>query len=106
MNKKESIISSIVQLLIFANTVALGLGFTVFAGVTPDMWYTVVSLIVQLGSILWSIWKNHNFTEAALDGQTVINRSKGKIDLTEVNQEVERVSSGVDVDFSEDEEEG
>ena len=61
-------------------------------------------LIVQLGSIIWSIWKNHNFTEAALDGQTVINRSKGKIDLTEVNQEVERVSSGVDVDFSEDEE--
>ena len=31
MNKKESIISSIVQLLIFANTVALGLGFTMFA---------------------------------------------------------------------------
>ena len=30
---------------------------------------------------------------------------KGKVDLTEVNQEVERVSSGVDVDFSEDEEE-
>ena len=30
---------------------------------------------------------------------------KGKVDLTEVNQEVERVSSGVDVDFSEDEKE-
>lgn len=105
MNRKESIISSIVQLLIFANTVLVGLGCTIFTGVTPEMWYAVVSLIVQLGSILWGIWKNHNFTEIALDGQTVINMRKGNVDLTEVNQEVERVSDGVDVDFSEDEEE-
>lgn len=105
MNRKESIVSSIVQLLIFANTVLVGLGCTIFTGVTPEMWYAVVSLIVQLASIIWSIWKNHNFTEAALDGQTVINMEKGKYDMAEVNQQVEYVEDGVDVDFSEDEEE-
>lgn len=71
MNKTQSTISSVS--VIFVNLAAL-------AGVAVDQDAVVEVLlaIVMLCSTAWGVWKNHNFTYAAQQGQLVVNQLKGE----------------------------
>ena len=69
--KTKAIISAIVVLI--ANLAALW-GVSIDQGV----WVNGLCAIVMLVSSIWAIWKNHNFTFAARQGQLVTNRIKAK----------------------------
>lgn len=70
MNKTQSIISAIVLLVIQAAAFA---GHTLDEGTVT----TVVTAIVTLAVTAWGIWKNHNFTDAALSAQQFLDAAKG-----------------------------
>lgn len=70
MNKTQSIISAIVLLVIQAAAFA---GHTLDEGTVT----TVVTAIVTLAVTAWGIWKNHNFTDAALAAQQFLDAAKG-----------------------------
>lgn len=70
MNREQSIISAIVLLVIQAAAFA---GHTLDEGTVT----TVVTAIVTLAVTAWSIWKNHNFTDAAQAAQQFLDAAKG-----------------------------
>jgi len=37
-----------------------------------------ICAIAELAALLWAIWKNHNFTYAAAQGQLVVDRIKNE----------------------------
>lgn len=86
MNREQSIISAIVLLVIQAAAFA---GHTLDEGTVT----TVVTAIVTLAVTAWSIWKNHNFTDAALAAQQFLDAAKG----ADVEEE------DIDADDAEDE---
>jgi len=88
MNRQETIVSTIVQFLVAVNMALMALGITQFENVTADMIYTVVTPIAALVAWAWGLWKNHNFTEAARIGQTMLNAHKKNPneDLSEEDQ--------------------
>lgn len=65
MNRTQSIISAIVTVAI-AGCGIIGIAVDESA---IDFW---VSVAVLVAAIFWSIWKNHNFTAAAQQGQKLI----------------------------------
>ena len=69
--KTKAIISAIVVLI--ANLAALW-GVSIDQGV----WVNGLCAIVMLVSSIWAIWKNHNFTFAAQQGQLVTDELKAK----------------------------
>ena len=69
--KTKAIISAIVVLI--ANLAALW-GVSIDQGV----WVNGLCAIVMLVSSVWAIWKNHNFTFAAQQGQLVTDELKKK----------------------------
>ena len=72
MNERtKAIISAIVVLV--ANIAALW-GVSIDQGV----WVNGLCAVVMLISSIWAIWKNHNFTRAAQQGQLVTNRLKNE----------------------------
>lgn len=62
MDRKQTIISSIVQALVAVNAVLMAFGITKFEAVTADQIYTGVSCIAFVVAWAWGLWKNHNFT--------------------------------------------
>lgn len=76
MNKQATIVSTIVQFLVAVNMALMALGITQFENVTVDIIYTVITPIAALVAWGWGLWKNHNFTEAARIGQSVLNAHK------------------------------
>ena len=69
--RTKAIVSAIVVLV--ANIAALW-GVSIDQGV----WVNGLCAIVMLVSSIWAIWKNHNFTFAAQQGQLVTNELKRK----------------------------
>lgn len=51
-----------------------------FWGITLDLGMVTNALlaIAMLVSTIWGIWKNHNFTRAAAQGQLVTNKIKNE----------------------------
>lgn len=49
-------------------------------GISLDqgMLFNAVCAIADLVALLWAIWKNHNFTFAAAQGQLVVDRIKNE----------------------------
>lgn len=66
----KAIISAAVVIII--NVAAL-CGFDVGDGATLQ---NALLAIAALASWLWAIWKNHNFTDAAAEGQRVVDAIK------------------------------
>ena len=69
--RTKAIISAIVVLV--ANIAALW-GVSIDQGV----WVNGLCAIVMLVSSIWAIWKNHNFTRAAQQGQLVTDKLKNE----------------------------
>ena len=69
--RTKAIISAIVVLV--ANIAALW-GVSIDQGV----WVNGLCAIVMLVSSIWAIWKNHNFSFAAQQGQLVTNTIKNE----------------------------
>ncbi len=69
MDRTQSIISAIVVLIV--NIAAI-------FGITLDqtVWFDGLCAIVALVANIWAIWKNHNFTDAALEGQQLVRLRK------------------------------
>ena len=44
---------------------------------------TIIVYIIAFGAFVWTAWKNHNITEAALQGQLVINELKADEEMDE-----------------------
>jgi uncharacterized membrane protein YfcA len=61
---------SALGVLIVAGAGALGLD------IDADAVQNIVSAAVLLIAVLYGVWKNHNFTEAAQLGQILIDREK------------------------------
>ncbi|MBQ9003050.1 MAG: hypothetical protein IJ087_14450 [Eggerthellaceae bacterium] len=69
--RAKAIISAIVVLV--ANLAALW-GVSIDQGV----WINGLCAIVTLAASIWAIWKNHNFSEEAQQGQLVTNQLKNE----------------------------
>lgn len=67
--RTKAVISAIVVIL--ANVASLW-GVSIDQGV----WVNGLCAIATLAASIWAIWKNHNFTRAAQQGQLVTNRIK------------------------------
>jgi hypothetical protein len=80
--RTKAIISAIVVLV--ANVAALW-GVSIDQGV----WVNGLCAIVMLVSSIYAIWKNHNFSYAAQQGQLVTNRIKNEKIALEAREEME-----------------
>jgi hypothetical protein len=78
--KTKAIISAIVVLI--ANLAALW-GVSIDQGV----WVNGLCAVVMLVSSIWAIWKNHNFTKEAQQGQLVTNQLKNERRALELQNE-------------------
>ena len=73
MNKYQSIISAAISaIIIFALPYINKHGF-VIDEVTAEQ---ILIGIVGFGAFLWSCWKNHNITDAALEAQLIMQELK------------------------------
>ena len=63
--KTETIIRTVVLLLALANQVLAIYGKQKIP-ITEDEVYQLITLIVTIGSALWTWWKNNSFTQPAI----------------------------------------
>lgn len=65
MDRRQTVISTIVQAIVAINTVLMACGFTQFENITAETIYAIVSCVVM--AVVWGygVWKNHNFTVEA-----------------------------------------
>ena len=68
-------IASAISLFIIDLVAIMGLS------IDTDLIVDVISAIVFIIATAYGIWKNHNFTDAAIEGQRLINALKSNIDL-------------------------
>lgn len=80
--RAKAVISAVVVLV--ANVAALW-GVSIDQGV----WVNGLCAVVTLAASVWAIWKNHNFTRAAQQGQLVTNRLKDERRAAEMREEGE-----------------
>lgn len=73
MNKEtvKAIASAAVTMIC---AIAGALGFDL----SSDLVLQIISAIVFVASVAWGIWKNHNFTQAAQEGQLLVNEIKAE----------------------------
>lgn len=69
MDRAKSIVSAIVVIIV---QVAALYGVSLDAGTVT----TVISVAAALAVLVWGIWKNHNFTDAANRAQNLLNTLK------------------------------
>ena len=73
MNKYQSIISAVISaIIIFVLPYVNKHGF-VIDEVTAEQ---ILIGVVGFGAFLWSCWKNHNITDAALEAQLIMKELK------------------------------
>lgn len=65
---------------IISAAVVLAANIAALWGVSIDTetWVDGLCAVVMLASTLWAIWKNHNFTLAAAQGQMVTDKIKNE----------------------------
>lgn len=78
MNKRETIISTIVQAIVAINMVLMSLGITTFESLTEDVVYSIVSLIAMAVAWGYGLWTNHNFTNDMVIATKLGRKSKEK----------------------------
>ena len=70
----QSIVSAIAVIAVeFAAMIGLSLD--------TDTVIDVISAVVFIAGLLYGLWKNHNITNAAIEGQRLVNALKSNIDL-------------------------
>lgn len=78
MNRKETVVSTIVQGLVAINVILMGMGITKFENLTADVLYPIISLGVMVFAWGWGLWKNHNFTLDMVAATALGRKSKAK----------------------------
>lgn len=78
MNRTESIVSAVVTLVV---TIAGLFG----CNLSTDVVTSIVSITAVVVAFVYAIWKNHNFTDAAITAQGVLNDLK----QSELDEELE-----------------
>ncbi len=65
---------------IISAAVVLAVNIAALFGVSMDYetWFNGLCAIAMLAASAWGIWKNHNFTWPAMQGQLVINQLKNE----------------------------
>ena len=76
MNKNQSVVSLTVSLIV---VIAAYTGHTL----DPSILTTVLSLAVIIAMTIYTAYKNHNFTSAALYGQKLMDSIKSGMTVTE-----------------------
>lgn len=71
MDRTQSIISAIVVLIV---SIASYFGHTL----NPDIIWNALCVAVYIATISWGVYKNHNFTDAALVAQNALSWIKSK----------------------------
>ena len=73
--------------------------------IDTDIVVDVISVIVFIIATFYGIWKNHNFTDAAIEGQKLVNALKNDIPLPIENEDGQTcivwkipISYGSDID--------
>ena len=63
---------------IISSAVVLAANILAMYGVSVDteVWVNGICAAVMLVSTCWALWKNHNFTDAAIEGQKVTDAIK------------------------------
>lgn len=72
---KDLIARLVVSILVLINLIANMLGWKPI-DYDENSVYTTVSLIATIVTWAWGFWKNNNFTDAAREGQKVIDEIK------------------------------
>lgn len=72
MNRRQSIVSAVVVLVVAAAGLV---GVEVNESALAD----VVGAVMLLAAYGWGIWRNHNFTDAALEAQASLNIAKATV---------------------------
>lgn len=62
MDRKQTVISTIVQGLVAVNMILMACGITTFENVTADTLYALVSFVAMIVAWGYGLWTNHNFT--------------------------------------------
>lgn len=78
MDKKETIISTIVQAIVAINMVLMAFGITTFESLTADIIYPIVSVIAMIVAWGYGLWTNHNFTNDMVLSTKLGRKSKKK----------------------------
>jgi uncharacterized membrane protein len=68
----ETVKAVISAIVVFACAIGGALGFDL----ASDTVLQVVSAVVFLAALVWGVWKNHNFTQAAQEGQQLVDEIK------------------------------
>ena len=71
--KTETIIRTIVLILALANQVLAIYGKQKIP-ITEDEVYQLITLIVTIGSALWTWWKNNSFTQPAIKADEYMDK--------------------------------
>lgn len=71
MDKRQSTISAIAVLIV-------NLGVVFGVSVDQDSLVLVLGSLATLIATVWGVWRNHNFTYAAQQGQLVTNQLKNE----------------------------
>ena len=69
---EERIKACISALAVFAASMAALFGYSLDAGTLAQ----VLCVAVYLASVAWGVWKNHNFTDAAIQAQGYLDELK------------------------------
>ena len=80
MNRNQSIISAIVSLIFAVITLLQSFGIDIPV-IDENQVTMMVTGIITVCVWIWGVWKNHNFTQAALAGQEVINDLKHGVSI-------------------------
>lgn len=72
---KDLIARLIISILVLVNIVATMLGYKPIEYDESSV-YPAVSIVVTIVTWAWGFWKNNNFTDAAREGQKVIDEIK------------------------------
>ena len=79
-SRMQSIASAIAVIVVeFAAVIGLSLD--------TDTVVDVISAVVFIVALLYGLWKNHNVTSAAIEGQRLVNALKENVDLPSVTDE-------------------
>lgn len=71
MNKTQSIISALCVIIVQAAAMC---GVALDAGAVT----TALSIVAAFAALVWGLYKNHTFSDAALAAQQFLNAAKGK----------------------------
>lgn len=95
MSRNQSIISAIVSLIFAIITLLQSFGIDIPV-IDENQVTMMVTGIITVAVWMWGVWKNHNFTQAAIMGQTVVNEIKAGASIDEISARLNALQAEYD----------